>query len=225
MTRTVAAPQAESVWQATKTFFPLFLDQLEASSAQTVCVVGASDGKYVVPLARRGLQVIAIERDALALDGGQITLPGSMPGTMAGLRRRLAAEDLTHQVRIIETDILDVTERIATADAVWTSCSWHYSINHHRPLGDFITAMQNLTCAPRGLIGAEYMMPVEPRHFGCEHYPETGELRRFFTGWDILWEAYTPAFVEDPHVDQLQPHVHRMGLLIASRPTKEPLTP
>jgi hypothetical protein len=188
-----------------------------------VCVVGASDGKYVLPLARRGLRVIAIERDTLALDGGPITLPGPMPGTMAGLRARLTAESLTDQVTIAEADILDLTESIENVDAVWTSCSWHYSINHRHPLADFIAAMQNLVHDDRGLFGAEYMMPVEPRHFDSEHYPDAGQLRRHLTGWDILWEAYTPAFVEDPHVEQLQPHVHRMGLLIASRPTKEPL--
>jgi hypothetical protein len=222
MAQAVAAPLTESVWQATKTFFPLFLAQLETRRPHTVCVVGASDGKYVLPLARRGLRVIAIERDPLALDGGPVTLPGPVPGTMAGLRARLATENLTNQVRIVESDILELTESVAAVDAVWTSCSWHYSINHRRPLADFVTAMQNLTCADNALFGAEYMLPVQPRHFSCEHYPEVGELRRHFTGWDILWEAYTPAFVEDAHVEQLRPHVHRMGLLIASRPTKEP---
>ena len=224
MTHAVAASPTESVWQATKTFFPLFLDQVERHGAETVCVVGASDGKYVLPLARRGLRVIAVERDVLALDGGPITLPGPLPGTMTGLRRRLAAEDLTSQVTILEADILEPPETIETVDAVWTSCSWHYSVNHRRPLADFVTAMQNLTRTDEGLFGAEYMMPVEPRHFASEHYPEAGELRRYFTGWDIAWEAYTPAFVEDPHVEQPHPHVHRMGLLIASRPTKEPIS-
>jgi hypothetical protein len=223
MTEAVSAPPTESVWQATKTFFPLFLAQLEARGAHTVCVVGASDGKYVLPLARRGLRVIAIERDPLALDGGPVTLPGPTPGTMAGLRARLATEDLTGQVTIVGANILELTESVAAVDAVWTSCSWHYSINHRRPLADFVAAMRDLTRVDRGLFGAEYMMPVEPRHFGCEHYPEADELRRYFTGWDILWEAYTPPFVEDPHVEQLHTHVHRMGLLIASRPTEEPL--
>lgn len=223
MIQAVATPPTDSVWQATKTFFPLFLAQLEAHGAHTVCVVGASDGKYVLPLARRGLHVTAIERDALALDGGPVTLPGPRPGTMVGLRARLAAENLTERVTIVEADLLDLGEHVEPVDAAWTSCSWHYSINHRRPLADFVTAMQNLTRIDNALFGAEYMMPVEPRHCSCEHYPEVGELRRYFTGWDILWEAHTPAFVEDPHVEQLHPHVHRMGLLIASRPTKEPL--
>jgi SAM-dependent methyltransferase len=221
MTQVVTALPTQSIWQATKTFFPLFLDRIETTSAQTVCVVGASDGKYVLPLARRGFRVIAIECDPLALDGGPVTLPGPTPGTMIGLRQRLTTEGLTRQVTIVEADILELTEPVESVDAVWTSCSWHYSVNHRRPLADFIAAMGNLLPG-HGLFGAEYMMPVEPRHFHCEHYPEAGELRRHFIEWEILWEAYTPPFVEDPHIEQLHPHVHRMGLLIASRPDKEP---
>lgn len=142
-------------------------------------------------------------------------LPRNVPGTMAGLRHRLKAENLAHRVDIIDVDLLDLPSTVEPADAVWTSCSWHYSINHRRPLDDFLTAMKNLCRPGAGLFGAEYMMPVEPRHFAMRHYPEEGELRRYFTGWDILWEVYTPQFAEAPHVEQLHEHIHRMGLLIA----------
>jgi hypothetical protein len=67
-------------------------------------------------------------------------------------------------------------------------------------------------------LGAEYMMPVEPRHFTIEHYPGEGHLRSHLPGWSIDWETYTPTFVEAPHVEQLTEHVHRMGLIIATRP-------
>lgn len=222
MTETATPTLTTSVWQHTKTFFPLFLEQLQSSGARTVCVVGASDGKFVLPLARRGIRVIAIERDSLALNGGPVILPGPTPATMAGLRSRLATEQLEHLVQIVEADLLGLDGDLEPVDAVWTSCSWHYSVNHQRPFAEFIAAMQTRVRADSGLFGAEYMMPVEPRHFGCEHYPDAGELRRYFAGWNVLWEACTPAFVEDPHVEQLRPHVHRMGLLIAARGTKEP---
>lgn len=137
---------------------------------------------------------------------------------MPGLRRRLAEEGLTDRVRIVEADLFDVADAEPAADAVWTSCSWHYSVNHVRPLADFIAAMSHL-CRPRGgLFGTEYMMPVEPRHFAIEHYPGEGKVRSHLPGWRIDWETYTPAFVEAPHVEQLTEHVHRMGLIIATRP-------
>lgn len=178
-------------------------------------MVGASDGKFVIPLAASGYYVVAIERNAAALDGGVVELPGGTRGRMQGLRRRLVVEGLSHQVKIFEGDILTLQD-IPKCDAVWTSCSWHYSVNHGRPLGNFIQRMQSL-CKVSGLFGAEYMMPVEPRHHEIEHYLEEGEIRRYMADWRILWETYTPPFVEPPHVEQLAPHVHRMGLVVAER--------
>jgi SAM-dependent methyltransferase len=210
------AASTASVWEDTRTFFPLFVHQLERAAATTVYVVGASDGKFVLPLARRGLHVYAIERDQLALDGGPVTLPGPRHGVMDGLRRRLHTTDLNRHVEIIEADLLDLPTGLPPADAVWTSCSWHYSANHRRPLGNFLDSMKSL-CRPGGLLGAEYMMPVEPRHIGIEHYPDLGELRHHFVGWNVIWETHTPPFVEAPHVEHLDDHIHRMGLLIAAR--------
>jgi hypothetical protein len=207
-----------SVWEDTRTFFPVFLALIKAKQAQTVCVVGASDGKFVLPLARRGIRVIAIERDPFALDGGPVTLPGPIDATMPGLRKRLSEEGLTDLVKIIQADLLTASEWMDPADAVWTSCTWHYSINHRRPLADFIAVMDQLCRPCGGVFGAEYMMPIEPRHFTIEHYPSEGCVRGLLPGWSIEWEAYTPPFLEAPHIERLTEHVHRMGLIIATRP-------
>jgi SAM-dependent methyltransferase len=208
----------QSVWEDTKTFFPIFLSVLGRRSVRTAYVVGASDGKFVLPLARQGIRVIAIERDQTALDGGPATLPGPVEGTTPGLRKRLAEEGLSGLVEIVRADLLDVADEMSPADAVWTSCSWHYSINHRRSVADFIHAMAGL-CRPRGgVLGAEYMMPVEPRHFAVEHYLTEGRAPWYFPGWQVDWETYTPPFVEAPHVEQLAEHIHRMGLIIATRP-------
>lgn len=206
-----------SVWEETKTFFPLFMAHLQQRQVRSVCVVGASDGKFVLPLARQGIRVTAIERDRKALEGGPITLPGLVETTMPGLRKRLADERLADLVEIIQSDVLTCSGLAQPFDAVWTSCSWHYSINHSRPLADFITAMRCL-CRAGGLLGAEYMMPVNPRHFSIEHYLSEGRVRDFLPNWHVDWETYTPPFVEAPHVEQLAEHVHRMGLIIATRP-------
>jgi SAM-dependent methyltransferase len=207
-----------SLWEDTKTFFPLFLTQVQQRQMRSVCVVGASDGKFVLPLARLGIRVLAIERDPSAIDGGPVTLPGSAPGTMVGLRKRLADEGLTEHVQIVQADLQTISQSTKQVDAVWTSCSWHYSINHSRPLADFIRVMRDLCRPTGGMLGAEYMMPVEPRHFAIEHYLSEGQLRAFLPGWQVDWETYTPPFVEAPHVEQLTEHVHRMGLIIATRP-------
>jgi SAM-dependent methyltransferase len=207
-----------SLWEDTKTFFPLFLSELQQRQAQSVCVVGASDGKFVLPLARLGIHVVAVDCDPIAVDGGPITLPGSIAGTMMGLRKRLAEEGLTDRVEIVQADLLTASEWIQPMDAVWTSCSWHYSINHRRPLAEFISALLHLCRPTGGTFGAEYMMPVEPRHFTIEHYLPEGCIRAYLGGWQIDWETYTPPFVEAPHVEQLAEHVHRMGFIVATRP-------
>jgi SAM-dependent methyltransferase len=215
-----ASTVSQSVWENTRTFFPLFVEQLDRAAATTAYVVGASDGKFVLPLARRGLHVHAIEHDRLALDGGPVTLLGPRPGVMDGLRRRVHAADLDQHVEIIEADLLDLPTGLPTADAVWTSCSWHYGANHRRPLANFLDAMKGL-CRPGGLVGAEYMMPVDPRHVGSEHYPDLGELRHHFTGWKIIWETHTPPFVEAPHDCDRQNRPHMSA---ASDRTKRSLS-
>lgn len=179
-------------------------------------MVGASDGKYVIPLAAAGYQVTAIEPDATAVHGGEVELPGHVHGTMLGLHRRLAGEGVADRVTVVEDDLL-AAGGLPPHDAVWTSCSWHYSINHTRPLGHFVDAMRAL-CAPGGLLGTEFMMPVQARHHDIEHYLEEGAIRHYLRDWPLLWESYTPTFIEDPHVQQLRPHPHRMGFAVARRP-------
>ncbi|MER7035243.1 SAM-dependent methyltransferase, partial [Streptomyces albidoflavus] len=68
--------QTQSLWEHTLTFFPQFLAALKERAAPdaTVMVVGASDGKFVLPLAAAGYQVVAVEHDPLALHGGEVIL-------------------------------------------------------------------------------------------------------------------------------------------------------
>lgn len=112
---------------------PQFLAALNehASSRATVAVIGASDGKFVLPLAAAGYRVIAIEKDPFALHGGEVSLPGDTTAHALGLTDRLKREGLDNQVQVIEQDFLQSDLPEAGCDAVWTSCSWHYSANHH----------------------------------------------------------------------------------------------
>src|SRR5258708_4569207 len=105
----------------------------------------------------------------------------------------------------------------ARCDAVWTSCSWHYSVNPHRPLAEFVTRMQ-LLVGVNGLFGAEFMMPVEQGQHLIEHYTSPERLSRHFaSGWTILLTLRTSEFAERAHVGQLHDHTHRMGMLVAAR--------
>lgn len=211
--------QTQSLWEHTLTFFPQFLATLRERVApdSTVVVVGASDGKFVLPLAAAGYHVVAVERDAVVLHGGDIHLPGDNQAHALGLIDRLKLEELHDRVQVVEDDFLDGEPLSLRCEAVWTSCSWHYSANHHRPLAEFVDRMQRLV-RPGGVFGAEFMMPVERRHHMIEHYTSPERLRHHFLGdWEVLLTLRTSEFTERPHVGRLHDHTHRMGLLMAAR--------
>jgi hypothetical protein len=194
--------ETQSLWEHTLTFFPQFLAALKehAPADATVAVIGASDGKFVLPLAAAGYRVIAIERDPLALHGGQISLPCDVNAHALGLIDRLKLAELYDRVQVVEEDFLAAEALEARCDAVWTSCSWHYSANHDRPLAAFIARMQSLVPVG-GLFGAEFMMPVERRHHVIEHYTSPEKLIPHFTSdWSILLTLRTNEFTERAHV-------------------------
>ncbi|WP_441250928.1 SAM-dependent methyltransferase [Kitasatospora sp. McL0602] len=214
--------QTQSLWEHTLTFFPQFLAALKerVSPDGTVAVIGAADGRLVLPLAAAGYRVIAFERDPLALHGGDVRLPGDIDDHAMGLIDRLKLEELHDRVQIVEKDFLDAEPLSALCDAVWTSCSWHYSANHHRPLAEFVARMQLMVRAG-GLFGAEFMMPVEERHHLIEHYTSPEKLSRHFTSsWSVLLSLRTNEFTEQAHIGRPQDHTHRMGLLLAARTPK-----
>jgi hypothetical protein len=214
--------QTQSLWEHTLTFFPQFLAALKehASPDATVAVVGASDGKFVLPLAAAGYRVIAMERDPLAVHGGEVTLPGGDRAQAMGLIDRLKIEELWDRVQVVEADFLTAAPLNTLCDAVWTSCSWHYSANHTRPLADFVNRMQ-LLLRVNGIFGAEFMMPVKQGHHLIEHYTSPERLsRHFIPNWEILLTLRTNEFIERAHIGQPHDHTHRMGLLLAARTAK-----
>ncbi|WP_329133318.1 SAM-dependent methyltransferase [Streptomyces sp. NBC_01476] len=212
--------QTLSRWEHALTFFPQFRAALEEhiGSDATVLVIGASDGRLVLPLTAAGHRVTAIERDPIALQGGLVRLPDGTEAHAAGLVERLQQEGLTDRVDIVDGDFLNVgLPADVQYDAVWTSCSWHYSANHHRPLADFVTRMQDLVRV-RGLFGAEFMMPVTARHHLSEHYTSPERLSPLFSdGWNVQLTLRSGQYVERPHIGQPHPHTHRMGLFLATR--------
>ncbi|MEU7013281.1 SAM-dependent methyltransferase [Streptomyces sp. NPDC046385] len=211
--------RTRSLWEHTLTFFPQFLAALNeiAPPDTTVAVVGASDGKFVLPLAAAGYRVLAIERDPFALHGGEVSLPGDTRAHAPGLIERLKADGLHGRVQVMGEDFLTADLPKGGCVAVWTSCSWHYSANFRSPLAEFVGRMQSLV-REGGLFGAEFMMPVERRHTSVEHYTSPERLTHHFGDeWDIRLTLRTNRFTERPHLGQHHDHTHRMGLLIAVR--------
>lgn len=205
-----------SEWKETRTFFPLFMEYLNRDPIiESVVVVGAADGKFVIPLIQSGYMVTAVDVNNSAMYGSSEVLKGKTEelysdGGLMGAVRETGLED---QLTAINSDVRTVN--ISLHDALWTSCSWHYSWNHDQPLDRFLDALKRCV-RPGGVLGAEYFMPVAPMHVEAEHYLEQGEVWRYLNGWRPIWEAYTPIFVESPHLGQPEVHVHRMGFLLAT---------
>jgi hypothetical protein len=207
----------DSLWADTKTFFPLFLQMLRREPAiRSVVVVGAADGKFVMPLVDCGYEVVAIDVNRSALYGG--TAPAGSTkeaypadGSLAHLLEQRGAKG---QVELLNLDVRSI--EMFPRDALWTSCSWHYSMNHDQP---FDTLMRALTSCVRdgGLLGAEYFMPCSASQVASDFFPDVGEVWSWLRGFSKEWEAYTPPFVEAPHLGQPEPHVHRMGFFVARK--------
>lgn len=210
--------KTKSVWEETKTFFPLFIKKINDSFSTQgkVCIIGASDGKFVIPLVKKGWKVLAIEIDKIAVYGGEVEFPKTGLRKMLGLVQRLRIEKLEKQVEILNDDFL-ACKLPNLCIGVFTSCSWHYSINHKVPLKVFIERMQSMV-APGGIFCAEYMMPCENKHFIIEHYVKEGQLLQYFDEqWEILENFYTEPFDEKAHVGNLVDHKHQMGFFMAKK--------
>lgn len=224
----IPSPQTHSLWERTLTFFRQFMATLREHlpADATVTVVGAGDGRFVLPLAAAGYRVIAVDRDPCALHGGEVALPGDSEAHALGLVDRLRLEELHSRVSVVEADFLQDFSANAPCDAVWTSRSWHYSANRHRPLSEFVGRMQHLV-RPGGVFGAEFIMPTEQRHHLVEHYTSPERLHRYFLSeWHVLLTLRTGEFAEIPplchalgqnHCGRPRERTRRVGLFLASR--------
>ncbi|MFA6547622.1 MAG: SAM-dependent methyltransferase [Candidatus Magasanikbacteria bacterium] len=208
----------KSIWQNTKTFFPLFESFIEKSDnpRPVVCIVGASDGRFVVPLARKNYDIIAVENDPIMINGGVVEGPNKTKINVLGLKERLKIEQLSSSVKIIENNFLDA-DLPFLVDAVFTSSTWDCTINHNSSLKEYINKMQ-VILKPSGLFCAEYMMPCEEKHLNVEHFLDERKINNFFNeDWQILEEFFTPVFIDEPHVGKIFPHNHRMGFFVAKK--------
>lgn len=207
-----------SSWAETKTFFPLLVSALERRGVVgNACIVGASDGKFVLPLIDKNWRVTAVDNDPVALFGGRIEFPKGIFIDTLGLEGRARELNLENGLKLVLGDMYEFVPE-SQFDAIFTSCSWHYSKNHYRPVREFVRQMQECVLAG-GIFCAEYMMPVETKHFDSEHYMHEGQIRNYFPSqeWEILEEFYTAPFREKAHLGNLEDHVHRMGFFMAQK--------
>lgn len=203
------------------------------------CIVGCSDGKFLIPFARKGHFVKGYDIDDVALFGGKKVFPivprkiiqqyskdfisedyELKEEEVMGICKRLKKENLSGNAIIEKRDFYkNVPDE--KFDVVFTSCSLHYSVNKEFTLKDKIKKLQSIV-SKNGLLYIDYMMAIDENDY--ENYPKTkffrkGEITNYFDDdWHIisLVENNRPNF-EGAHVDCVKDHFHRWGYILAEK--------
>ena len=201
-----------SAWAKTPSFFAQYMEALpEACDTDIHLIAGAADGKFVLPLIRRGYRVVAVERDDRYVDG---THPVLVEDHRQGLSERVAAVDRLGTAEVLTADYMELAHYSGRFASVFTSCSWHYSCNAAHELGDMVRKLQSFVRAG-GILAADFMLEMGDETPKNSRYPTLEEVLVLFTEWDIRLALETRAFPEPAHIDNPVDHEHRMGFVLA----------
>ena len=204
----------------------------------TACIVGCSDGKFLIPFARAHHKVVGYDIDTIDLFGGEKDFPiyekrknitkydknFKSPNypletrRVRGLQERIEIEKLDDYARIEERNFYENPPK-EKFNVVFTSCSLHYTINNKFSLQDKINKLKNIV-ENGGILYIDYMMALEEEDF--ESFPNykffrNGEAAKFLgNDWKIIsnYEQKKPVF-EAAHVVTSYDHFHRFGYLLA----------
>ncbi len=237
--------KTKSIWGIPGQFYWRAVSMFEQSfplAPGDCCIVGASDGKFVLPLTRKGYKTICYDIDSVALMGGEKLFPKKRtlemvpsycpnpnrpqyknmptePLKILGLKGRLDQEGLSKYAEIRCEDFYrnPPSERFGL---VFTSCSLQYKANRSMAPGDLLAALGRAV-THNGYLAMEYMMPLENTHsWKAPHYFRHRELRSFFPDrdWEVCYnrEERLPRF-EAAHVDRPADHFHRIGRIILQK--------
>jgi len=100
--------KSKSVWGYPPRRFFKFLDRLRKKKLpKTLCILGCSDGTYVLPAAKRGFKVLAIDIDKIAIYGGKIII-AAQTVVVKGLVDRLKEDRLERYVEVVNGDFMKI---------------------------------------------------------------------------------------------------------------------
>lgn len=204
-----------------------------------VCIVGCSDGKFLMPFARSEIKVTGYDIDDIALYGGKKDFPivsnrvnyKYSPNFISkdyeletkrvyGIVERLKIEGLNNYATIIKRDFYR-TLSDKKFNIVFTSCSLHYSANQDFSLEEKTKKLQDIVL-PDGYLYMDYMMAIDENDYN--KYPKNKFYRKreilnyFDENWEIISiKENNNASFEGAHVDCVKDHFHRFGYIFARR--------
>lgn len=203
------------------------------------CIVGCSDGKFLMPFARKGIKVTGYDIDDIALYGGIKEFPivsekiiykysdNFIPKKfkleerkVIGIIERLEIEGIKKFANIEKRDFYKNPPK-EKFDVVFTSCSLHYSVNKNFTLEEKTKLLQSIV-NKNGYLYIDYMMAIKENDYNM--YPKEKFYRKreildyFDDSWEIISikENNNPTF-EGAHVDCVVDHFHRFGYVFARR--------
>ena len=188
----------------------------------SLAVLGCADGKFVLPAARRGFRVLAVDVDEVALFGGPKADGIGGPVRMAGLSARLEAEGLSALVEVV---LGDLTEGIypRSYDGVLSSGAIQYSRNMPRDAKYLVTAVIGYA-KPGGLVYIDYMLPYETKYIGRPNCPPAGWWRHHLNSRDdieVLYNRVMRPTLDRAHVEYPVDHYHQWGHALLRKASTE----
>jgi hypothetical protein len=192
------------------------VERLFPNRKPSLTVVGCADGKFVMPAARRGWRIFAVDVDTRMIDGCEAEPSIGVPVPVPGLMRRLDEEGLGRLVNVVRGDFM--TSDLPPADALWTSGALQYSNNI--PYGiEALTDRLGTLLHGNGRVYIEYMLPVEQRFESRPNCPPLSWWVESFPlrGWSILSHTHAYETPDGPHPYAPWHHVHSWGRLLAAR--------
>jgi SAM-dependent methyltransferase len=207
-----------SLWGRAPSRFYRFLNAVAASSGtrRELAVLGCADGKYVLPAARKGFNVLAIDVDRIALYGGTKQGVGGRV-EMPGLTHRLKVEGLSEKVEVICKDFTVIEAR--PMGAVFTSGAIQYSYNLPKTADELLMHALEFVC-PGGLFYMDYMLPYEAKYVGRPNCPDEQWWRlkvAELNGWTVISHRVLPPTRDKAHVEYPVDHYHQWGHLLMRR--------
>lgn len=233
--------KTKSIWGSppTRLYKLLNLSKQTWGKNFTVCIVGCSDGKFLMPFARDGIKVTGYDIDDIALYGGYKEFPivkekikyQYVPNfeskefeletkKVLGIIERLQIEKIESYADIEKRDFYRMVPD-KKFNVVFTSCSLHYSANQDFTLEEKTKKLQEIVL-PEGYLYIDYMMAIDENDYLT--YPTSKFYRKkeiigyFDENWEIVSykENNNPTF-EGAHVDCVKDHFHRFGYILARR--------
>lgn len=209
--------KTKSLWGAPPSRFYAFLKRIEShvnTRPIKICILGCADGKFVLPCARRGYEVLALDIDSKAIFGGtKLDKQGEV--VMPGLIKRLEVEGLSRSVDVHCKDFVEYMPE-TKYHAAFTSGAINYSYNTKHDLNCIINSITNYVMV-NGLVYFDYMLPMDDGNIKPRYYLKKGQLKEYIKPpqWNILFDRVLPPQMEKAHVDMPVDHYHHWGHLCA----------